>query len=594
MARVGRGALIGAMAGVVGMMTLAGGAKAQGLGFPAKPDVFAPQLTAREDAPLSKLTPVTDAMLADPPASDWLMWRRTYNGWGFSPLDQIDRSNVKDLQLAWSWALPNGATETTPLVHDGVLFIQGYGDGVEALNAANGDLLWRYVRPRPKGVPIYFKRMIAMEGDKVFIATSDKHLVALDMRSGKPDWDQAVAGPGSYTSGPMALNGKVIIGATNCVTSRCSITAHDAADGKELWRFWTVAASNEPGGDTWNGLPDDARFGGSAWTSGSYDPQTKLLYWGVGQPYPWNGFARGTLPLKPGQNNDALYTDNTLALDPDTGKLVWHYSHLPNDNWDLDYVFERELIDLTVDGKPHRAVVTAGKMAIVEGLDAKTGKFLFADDLGIQTVVQKIDPKTGKKTINPAVIPQLEKPVTFCPHPGGGRSPSPTAYDPQTGLLYLPLQEHCTEMVAHAKEPGAMTAGSDFTLELKPGSDGDMGRLDALDLKTGARAWSRRERAPQSTGALPTAGGVVFVGDLDRYFTAYDARTGEMLWRVRLNDAPNGPPITYSVDGRQYVAVTTGGGSPFTRTWTNLVPDIRNPPGGGATLWVFALPERSK
>ena len=594
MMQAARVAFAGAIAGVVGVLAVGGGAWSQErLGFPAKPDPFAPQLVARENAPLAKLTPVTDAMLLDPPASDWLMWRRTYNGWGFSPLDQVNRSNVKELQLAWSWSLPNGATETTPLVHDGVLFVQGYGDGMEALNAANGDLLWRYVRPRSPGETMFFKRMIAMEGDKVFLATSDKHLVALDMHTGKPAWDQAVAGPGQYTSGPMALNGKVIIGASNCVTSRCSITAHDSATGKELWRFYTIADSNEPGGDTWNGIPDDQRFGGSAWTSGSYDPDTKLLYWGVGQPYPWNGFARGTLPLKPGQKNDALYTDNTLALDPDTGKLVWHYSHLPNDNWDLDYVFERQLIDLPVDGKPRKVVVTAGKMAIFEGLDAKTGKFLFADDIGIQTVVQKIDPKTGKKTINPAVIPVIDKPVTFCPHPGGGRSPSPTAYDPQTGLLYLPVQEHCTEMVAHDKEPGAKTAASDFTLELKPGSDGNMGRVDALDLKSGKSVWSHRERAPESTGALPTGGGIVFVDDLDRYFTAYDASTGEILWRVRLNDAPNGPPVTYSVDGRQYVAVTTGGGSPFTHTWGNLVPDIRNPPGGGATLWVFALPERN-
>ncbi len=313
----------------------------------------------------------------------------------------------------------------------------------------------------------------------------------------------------------------------------------------------------------------------------------------MGQPYPWNAFARGTSPLKPGQSNETLYTNNTLALDPGTGRLVWHFAHLPNDSWDMDYVFERELIDLPVDGKLRKLTVTSGKMAILEGLDAKTGKFVFAHDLGIQTIVQKIDPKTGKKTINPAAIPEIGKPVEFCPHPGGGRSPNATAYDPQTGLLYLPLQEHCTIMTALAREPGEKTAASNFTLELKPGSQGNMGRLEAFDLKTGQSAWSRRERAPQSTAVLPTAGGIVFVGDLDRYFTAYDAKTGETLWRVRLNDAPNGPPITYSVNGRQFVAVTTGSGSPFTRTWGNLVPDIRMPPGGGSTLWVFALPEQT-
>ncbi len=562
------------------------------MGFTAKADDFAPKLVAREDAPLSKLTPVTDATLRDPPPGDWLMWRRTYDGWGYSPLDQITRDNVKNLRLAWAWAMPNGATENTPLEHDGVLFIQSSGDGVEALNAANGDLLWRYTRPLPKGVPVFFKRMMAIYGERLFIATSDKHLIALDVHTGKAVWDQAVAGDGGFTSGPMAVNGKLLIGATNCVTSRCSITAHDASDGKELWRFYTVAAPGEPGGDTWNGIPADERYGGSVWTSGSYDPSTNLLYFGVGQPYPWNAIARGTSPLKPGQSNETLYTNNTLALDPDTGKLVWHYSHFPNDNWDLDYVFERELIDLPVKGQMRKLSVTSGKMAIIEALDAKTGKFVFADDLGIQTVVKSIDPVTGQKTLNPATIPQLNQPVTFCPHPGGGRSTGPSAYDPQTGLLYMPLQEHCTEMTASAKEPGEKTAESKFVLELKPGSDGNIGRLDAIDLAGRKTAWSHRERAPQSSGALPTAGGVVFEGDLDRHFTAYDAKTGQTLWRTRLNDVPNTAPISFSVAGKQYVAVATGSGSPYTRTWVSLVPDIRNPPGGGATLWVFELPDQ--
>jgi alcohol dehydrogenase (cytochrome c) len=588
--RAGRRAL--AAAGLLAALGMAASAEAQGM-FPAKPDPFTPKLIAQEDAPLAKLTPVDDAMLEHPPSADWLMWRRTYDGWGFSPLEQINKANVKTLQLAWSWALPNGAIESAPLVHDGVMFMQGYGDGVEALNAANGDLLWRYTHPLAKGTTTYFKRMMALWADKVFLATSDKRLVALDAKTGKEAWSHLTEGEGfGYTSGPMALKGRIIIGATNCVTARCFITANDPADGHELWRFYTVAAPGEPGGETWNDIPADERFGGSSWTSGSYDPGTGLLYWGVGQPYTWNAFARGTSPLKKGANNDTLYTNNTLALDPATGKLVWHYAHLPNDSWDLDYVFERVLIDLPVKGQTRRVAVTAGKMAIVEGLDAKTGKFLFARDLGLQTVVSKIDPVTGQKTINPAVIPELNKPVVFCPHPGGGRSTPPTAYDPQTRMLYLPLQEHCTEMTASPREPGEKTAASKFTLQLKDGSDGNLGRLEALNLDTGQSAWTHRERAPQSSGVLPTAGGIVFQGSLDRYFSAYDAATGELLWRTRLNDVPNGPPIAYSVGGREYVAVTTGSGSPYTRTWGNLVKDIRTPPGGGATLWVFALPER--
>ena len=568
----------------------AGSAKAQGM-FPAEPDAFSPKLIEQEDAPLKALTPVTDAVLRAPPPADWLLWRRSYDGWGFSPLDQISRANVKGLQLAWAWALPAGATESTPLVHDGVVFIQGAGDGVEALNAANGDLLWRYVRPLPRDTPPMVKKMLAIYGERIFLATSDRHLVALDMRTGEMVWDKAVAGDGSYTSGPMVVNGKLIIGTTNCVTSRCAITAHDVATGDEVWRFETIAKPGSPGGDTWNGLPLEERFGGSSWTSGSYDPKLNLVFWGVGQPYPWNPFARGTSPLKTGQNNDALYTDNTLALDPDTGKLAWHFAHLPNDSWDMDYVFERELIDLPVDGATRKLSITAGKMAIIEALDAQTGKFVFSQDLGLQNIVSKVDPKTGAKTINPALIPELNKPVTMCPHPGGGRSPSASAYSPQTGLLYMPMQEHCTVMTALPREPGEKTAPSRFVLKLREGSDGNVGRLDAVDLKGRKVAWSHRERAPQSTASLPTAGGLVFQGALDRTFKAFDAATGQELWKTRLNDVPNAPPISFSAGGRQYIAVATGAGSPFTRTWGNLVSDIRNPPGGGATLWVFALPE---
>ncbi len=591
MANVFRGAVAPSLivAGAIALTT--GAASAQGM-FPAIPDQFAAKLVAEENAPLAKLTPVTDAMLRDPPSGDWLMWRRTYDGWGFSPLDQVNKANVKDLRLVWSWSMTNGGTEITPIVHDGVLFIQNYGDSVDALDGANGNLLWRYNRPKPPEGLSALKRMMAIHDDKILVATSGKHLVALDMHTGVPEWDVPVAGDGSFTSGPMALNGKAIIGASGCTTSRCSITAHDLKDGKELWRFYTVAAPGDPGGDTWNGLPVDQRFGGSSWTSGSYDPGRNLLYWGVGQPYPWNAFARGTSPTKPGLSSETLYTNNTLALDPDTGKLVWHFSHLPNDSWDMDYVFERELIDLPVKGAMRKVSVTSGKLAIIEGLDAETGKFVFAKDLGIQNIVKSIDPVTGAKTYNPAVIPHINETVSMCPHPGGGRSVGYTAYDPQTGMLYVPLQEHCTDMTPLPREPGENTAPSKFVLKLREGSDGNIGKLVALDMKTLTPAWTHRERAPQSTAALPTAGGGVFQGNYDRYFKAYDATTGEELWRVRLSDTPNSPPIAFSVGGHEYIAITSGSGSPYTRTWSNLVPDIRPPAGGGATLWVFALPDR--
>jgi alcohol dehydrogenase (cytochrome c) len=577
------------LAGGLAMM-FASAVHAQAM-FPAAPDAFASEYKARLEAPLGRLTAVTDEMLRDPPAREWLLWRRTYDGSGFSPLREITTSDVQQLQLAWSWSMTNGASETTPLVHDGVLFIQNYGDSVDALNAESGDLLWRYEHAAPKGADRGFKKMMAIYGDRLFLATSDHALVALEMNSGKVVWEHKVAGEGLFTSGPMIAAGVLMIGTTGCVTSRCFITGHDPANGNDLWRFYTVAASTEPGGNTWNGLPDDVRFGGSSWTSASYDPQSGIVYWGVGQPYPWSGEARGTNSRKPGQSNELLYTDNTLALDPKTGKLLWHYSHLPNDNWDMDYVFERHLIDLPVKGVVRKIAVTTGKLGIIEGIDAHSGKFVFAYDLGLQNIVSAIDPVTGQKTINPAVIPSRDNTVFFCPHPGGARNFGATTLDPRTKILYLPMQETCTDMTSVPREPGEKTNFPHFVMRLRPDSDGQLGRLQAIDLTTGKPVWAHRERAPMSSGALATAGGLVFQGTFDRYFKAFDAATGEVLWQTRLNDMATSYPITFEVNGTQYVAISSGSGNPYSNTWGNLVPEMRRPPGGGSVLWVFRLPD---
>lgn len=564
-------------------------AQNQGM-FPAAPNPFAGEYQSRLLAPLQRLSPVSDAMLADPPPQEWLMWRRTYDGAGFSPLRQISRRNVGTMQVAWSWSMTSGAMEATPIVHDGVLFIQNYGDNVEALNAETGDLLWRYEHPAPPAGMRGFKKTMAIHGERLFLATSDHALVALDIRTGKVVWEQPVAGEGMFTGGPMYAGGVLMVGTTACVTSRCFISGHDPETGRELWRFYTVAASSEPGGDTWNGLPDDARFGGSVWTSGSYDPRSGIAYWGTGQPYPWNGVARGTNDTREGQSNELLYTDNTLALDPRTGRLLWHYSHLPNDNWDMDYAFERQLVSLDVKGEQRELAVTTGKLGIVEALDAHTGQFVFAHDLGLQNIVSAIDPVTGRKSINPAIVPSSDNTVRMCPHPGGARSLGAGSYDAQARILYLPMQEHCTDMTSVPRMPGERVNIPHFVLRLRPESDGNIGRLEAVDLATGQPVWLHRERAPMSSAALATAGGVVFEGQFDRYFKAFDARTGKVLWQARLNDIPTSFPITYEVHGRQYVAISTGWGSPYSNTWGNLLPEVRRPSVSGAVLWVFRLP----
>ena len=323
-------------------------------------------LTPR-NASVTNYKPVTDAMLLNPDPADWLMWRRTYNGWGYSPLDQINKTNVKDLKVAWTWSLTPGATETTPIVHDGILYVFNYADKVQALNAATGDLIWQYTRALPaklvtEGGQFLGKRNMAIYQDKLFVATSDAHIVALDAMTGKVVWDHANASGDwtkgwRYTGGPMIVHGKLIQGMTGCGNAEpggCFITGHDVNTGEELWRVWTIAHPGDPNESTWNGVPLESRWGASAWISGAYDPELNTIYMGTGQPYPWIAEMRGTLPKKDGFQNSALYSDSTLAIDPDTGKLKWYHQYLENDTWDLDYVYERLLIDLPVNGEPRK------------------------------------------------------------------------------------------------------------------------------------------------------------------------------------------------------------------------------------------------
>jgi alcohol dehydrogenase (cytochrome c) len=554
--------------------------------------------------PIRNLTSVTDAVLRNPPPSDWLMWRRTYNGYGYSPLDQINKDNVKDLQVAWTWSLTPGATETTPIVHDGVLFIFNYADRIQALNAATGDLIWEYKRDLPAKMLSesgnLSTRNMAIYQDTLIAATNDAHIIALDAKTGKLVWDHETADwtkGWRYTGGPFVVNGKIIQGMTGCGNAEpggCFITGHDAKTGAELWRVQTIAHPGDPNFDTWNGLPLESRFGASAWISGSFDPDQNLVFYGTGQPYPWISEMRGTLPKKPGLKSNALYSDSTLAIDPDTGRVKWYRQHLEDDTWDLDYVYERVLVDLPVNGETRKAVVTAGKLGIIEAIDRTTGQWLWHKETVPQNVVASIDPKTGEKTINPAAIPHIGQTTVNCPADPGGRGWPATAYSPRTGILYMPLNEYCANTTPSPLDPGlAYTGGGRaiFARVTVPNSDGNVGRLDAIRLADQATVWSYRQRAPSTSAVLPTGGGLVFAGNIDRYFKALDEATGKVLWQVRTNNMVNSFPITYSVNGKQYVAVAAGSGSGLARSLGTLVPEMHNP-DGGSTLWVFALPER--
>ncbi|MGD0956951.1 MAG: PQQ-binding-like beta-propeller repeat protein [Candidatus Acidiferrales bacterium] len=541
--------------------------------------------------PLEQFTTVTDAMLQNPPPTDWLIWRRTYDDQGFSPLKQVDKKNVGELRVKWAWSLPPGPNEATPLEHDGVLFVDSYGDRLQALNAVTGDLLWQYSRQLPSDARTAVKRNIAIYKDMVLMPTSDDHLVALDAKSGTVIWDTPVADYKKgyqVTGGPLVAKGKVMQGIAGQSPGGNFIVALDVESGKEAWRFHTIAQPGEPG-DSWNGLPAEKRNGASVWTAGSFDPELGLAYFGVGQTYDTGP----VLHRVPGFSNDGLYTDSTLAFDPDTGKLVWYFQHVHNDQWDLDWAFEQQLIHLPVNGADEKLVVTSGKMGIYEGMDAASGKYIFSHDLGIQNVVASIDPKTGEKTLNPEVIVGDGKPHTICPHPGGGRNWIATSYNAATKILYVPMVESCMDLIpAPAGERGNLTSGVNWFIRPRPDSDGNYGRLEAFNLETKKVAWIDRQRAPQSTGVLATAGGVVFAGSLDRYLKAYDDTTGAVLWQVRMNDVPSSCPITYSVNGKQYVAVVVGNGGAQTATFPVLVPEIQNPPDRGAAVWVFELPEK--
>ncbi len=545
-------------------------------------------------SPLDHYTPVTEALLVSPPDGEWLTWRRTHDALGYSPLKQINKANVDNLHLAWSLALPVGINEMEPLVHDGVIFVFSFRDNVQALDAETGDELWHYARQLPDTTIPTTKRAMALFGNKLFIGTSDVHEIALDAKTGRLIWDQPIGSPDAgftLSGGPMVAKGKVMQGVGGpAADGGAYIVALDMETGKEAWRFYSIPRPGQPGGDSWNGLPLEKRHGGSVWTSGSYDPELNLAFFGPGNTY-------DTGPLrypsgKRGVTSDALYTETTIALDPDTGKLKWHFQHVRNDQWDLDWAFEREILFLRVGGEMKKLVVTGGKLGIFDALDAATGKYAFSVDMGLQTLISAIDPKTGEKTIDPKLLPDRNHVVTVCPHGGGGRNWMPTSYNPETKILFVAAQETCMDLAPVGEgERGFLSTGVSVTMHPRPDSDGRFGRLQAISLERRQTVWEDRQRAFQSGGVLSTAGGVVFAAATDRWFSAYDDADGRLLWRSRLADIPNAPPITYSVRGRQYVAVVVGYGESAPSVFTVLTPEIPLPIARSSSIWVFALPD---
>ncbi len=569
-------------------------------------------LIPRVLAQAKPFVPVTQAMQANPDPGDWLHISRTYNQQRFSPLTQINKANVAQLRMAWSRGLPAGVQESTPIVYRGVMYVMAPGAIIQALDAANGDLIWEYKRDYARGVQTGAARSksLGIYQDMIYFGAPDGFLVAIDAQTGKLRWETKVDDGQITAGGLLVADGKVISNRTCQQGKRdfCFIAAHDAVTGKEVWKFYVTAAPGELGGDSWGKLPLEQRAAGPWGLPGSYDPVRKIVYWGVANPNPYTRLKRqGRFDAVSLVSPSELYSNSTVALNVETGKLVWYFQELPGDDWDADHNQERILVRTRVT--PDRRFVkwinpdvqsgTAEQdvvLTVAEGggmfaVAQQTGKFLWArpfpfDDPNLNMSV--VDVSTGQTAVNPdKVFKKDGDTIVGCYH--NTRGLWQIAYHPTRNALYVPFHDQCLSMEAVT----ANTTGYGKRVGvLRPGADPNkyMG-LARIDVATGEMRVIYSQPQPTNGSALVTAGDLVFFGDLNRRLRALDADSGKVLWETVVGGTIVNSTISYAVNGKQYVMVYTGGGQSVTSGPLDVAAaSMPAPVLGHNAVYVFALP----
>jgi alcohol dehydrogenase (cytochrome c) len=577
-----------------------------------------PTLAAEAPAPtpigkaVANFVPVTDATLRAPKPEDWLLYRGNYQGWGYSSLDQINKANVKNLQLVWSRVMEPGSNEITPIVHDGVMYLGNPGDVIQAIDAVTGELIWEYRHPLPPKEQFpgilggQWKRSISLYGDYVIFATWNNFIVALNARNGQRVWQSNRGGDllVQNSSGPLVANGMVIAGSTCQVAGfGCYVTGHDVRNGEDLWRNEMIPKPGQPGDETWGGAPFEKRWMTGVWGHLTYDPDLDLVYYGSSGAGPASEVQRGTI------GGTMAGTDTRFAVKPRTGDVVWKHQTLPRDNWDQECTFEMMIINTPLNPDPNaqgmlsinpdarrgmRKTLTGVpcKTGIAWSFDAANGEFLWAKQTVEQNLIAKIDPK-GLVSVNEgAVLSDVNKTYQICPTFYGGRDWPMGSYNPKTNVMFMPLLNACLDLTARTDRGPApqFVYNTTNVYRLPPGKD-KAGRIDAISVETGKTVWSWETRVANYSPLLATGSGLLFSGSMDHYLRVLDADKGEVLYQTRLPSPVSGGAITYSVNGRQYVAVASGG--PFTGASNNLrtLTHEANMASGGNAVYVFALPQ---